>query len=169
MKALFVVKSVHHLNTLRVAEAMADVIDARIVEPAAATRALVDECDLLGLGSGVYFGMLHSELRRWAADLPSTSESKPAIVFTTSGLPFLRSIWHAPIRRRLQRLGYQVVGEFGCRGFDTVGPLWLIGGLNRRHPDQADLDRARRFAESIAARFQASATSVSGDSSSTSE
>jgi hypothetical protein len=30
-----------------------------------------------------------------------------------------------------------------------VGPLWLIGGINRRHPNTSDLDRARSFAQQL--------------------
>jgi hypothetical protein len=57
---------------------------------------------------------------------------------------------HAPLKRLLARKGFDVVGEFACRGFDTWGPLWLTGGLNRRHPDEQDCGRARAFAGRIA-------------------
>jgi len=46
--------------------------------------------------------------------------------------------------------GYEISGEFSCRGFDTWGPLWLTGGLNRKHPDDRDLQRARDFARNVA-------------------
>jgi len=69
-----------------------------------------------------------------------------AIIFSTSGLPALAGLWHRPLRRLLGRKGFDVVGEFACRGFDTWGPLWLTGGLNASHPDERDLARARAFA-----------------------
>lgn len=59
--------------------------------------------------------------------------------------------------RALQRAGSEIVGEFACRGWDTVGPLWLIGGINRRHPDERDIQRARDFAQSLSARMQSAA------------
>ena len=65
-------------------------------------------------------------------------------------LPFLAELWHAPLRRLLARKGFRVVGEFACRGFDTWGPLWLTGGLNRAHPDDRDLARAEKFAAGLA-------------------
>jgi hypothetical protein len=49
----------------------------------------------------------------------------------------------------LERKGFDVVGEFHCRGFDSWGPLWLAGGINRRHPDAQDLDRAADFARRL--------------------
>ena len=45
--------------------------------------------------------------------------------------------------------GYDVMAEFSCRGFDTWGPLWLTGGLNKKHPDERDIQRARDFAQRI--------------------
>jgi hypothetical protein len=72
--------------------------------------------------------------------------TKPAFVFSTSGLPFLAKLWHGPLKKLLARKGFEVVGEFSCRGFDTWGPLWLTGGLNWRQPNERDLARAREFA-----------------------
>ena len=58
-------------------------------------------------------------------------------------------IYHRPLRRALEKKGFEVVGEFSCRGYDTFGALCLIGGLNRKHPDEQDLLRAERFAEQL--------------------
>jgi len=41
------------------------------------------------------------------------------------------------------------VGEFSCRGWDTNGWLEKIGGINKGHPNEKDLERARRFAERL--------------------
>jgi hypothetical protein len=40
--------------------------------------------------------------------------------------------------------------------------LWLVGGINRRHPDARDLDRAAAFARTIRGRFDAAARSGAG-------
>jgi flavodoxin len=64
------------------------------------------------------------------------------------------------MRRLLARKGFAVLGEFACRGFDTWGPLWLTGGLNKSHPDDRDLDRARRFANEIARKAWSAETLV---------
>ena len=73
--------------------------------------------------------------------------AKPAFLFTTSGLSCLWKLWHAPFKKELAKKGFDVVGEFHCRGFDSWGPLWLTGGINRRHPDEQDLRRAAEFAD----------------------
>lgn len=146
-RVLILCTSVHHQNTARVARAMADVLRADVARPEDVPFTSVAEYDLVGFGSGVYYGRMHPALGDWLRGLPDGSApSRPAFVFSTSGLSFLAKAWHAPLRRLLERKGFDVVAEFSCRGFDSWGPLWLAGGLNRTHPDERDLGRARAFA-----------------------
>jgi flavodoxin len=150
-KPLILGKSIHHHNTAQIARVMAEVLDADIAYPEEFPYTSLHSFGLVGFGSGVYYGKLHSSLYDWLRGLPDCSvPSKMAFVFSTSGLPFLWRAWHAPLKRLLGQKGFEVVGEFSCRGFDTWGPLWLAGGLNRKHPDERDLERAREFARSLA-------------------
>lgn len=146
-RTLIICKSVHHGNTAKVAQAIGDVLHAQIFAPEDVPCARLDDYDLIGLGSGIYFGRFHSALRRWVRELPiGPPHGRRAFVFSTSGLPFLWRVWHWPLKSLLMKKGCDVIGEFHCRGFDTVGPLWLVGGINRRHPDERDLERAASFA-----------------------
>lgn len=150
LRTLIICKSVHHQNTAKVAHVMAEVLQADMVAPEDATHEMVQDYNLLGLGSGIYFGRFHSALRKWVRSLPvEPSERRQAFVFSTSGLAFLWPAWHWPLKVQLGKRGVAVVAEFHCRGFDTVGPLWLLGGLNRQHPDQADLNNAAAFARAL--------------------
>lgn len=38
-----------------------------------------------------------------------------------------------------------ILGEFGCFGWNTYGPFRLIGGLAKGHPDAADKANALAF------------------------
>jgi flavodoxin len=158
-KCLILCKSVHHGNTAEVARALAagfrfaGVLDDDVITaaPEAVPFTSLTDCRLIGLGSGVYYGRTHESLFDWLGGLPdATVATVPAFVFSTSGLPFLAKLWHWPLKTLLARKGFEVVGEFSCRGFDTWGPLWFAGGLNRRHPDEQDLERAREFARKLA-------------------
>jgi flavodoxin len=42
-----------------------------------------------------------------------------------------------------------MVGEFHCKGWDTYGPLKLVGGHNKGQPNEEDLKNAEIFAESV--------------------
>ena len=146
-KTVIICKSVHHGNTLQVARAIADVLHAEIVVPEEFPYTSLGDADLVGLGSGIYYGGMHAALREWVRGLPAAAaDGRRAFLFSTAGLPFLWRTWHRRLRDDLERKGFDVVGEFHCRGFDSWGPLWLAGGINRRHPDAWDLRRATEFA-----------------------
>ncbi len=149
-QAVILCKSVHHGSTAKVARVMAGTLQAEVVEPDEFPYTSLKSVGLLGLGSGVYYGRMHPALFEWLRGLPDTTTvTCPAFVFSTSGLPFLCKLWHAPLIRELSRKGFEVLGDFHCRGHDSWGPLWLAGGINKHHPDGRDLDRARQFAAGI--------------------
>lgn len=143
-----VVTSTHHGNTRKVAEAIATVMRAELLTPEQATGDRLSEYDLVGFGSGIYFGRHDPLLRRLVKS--STQLPPSAFVFSTAGLPWLSRLFHWPLRHALEKRGCRVIGEFSCRGWDTVGPLFLMGGINRRHPDDRDLQRATEFANRLA-------------------
>lgn len=147
-KTLIICVSFHHGNTRRVAEAMANELGATILTPDEVSLELLDDYDLVGWGSGIYFGTHAESLRRLAASLPS--KLRQTFIFSTAGLPFLRSWFHSSLRGTLLARGCTVLGEFSCRGWDTVGPLAWFGGIDRNHPNEKDLQRARTFASSLA-------------------
>jgi flavodoxin len=156
---LIVCKSVHHHNTWQLAECLAEVLAADVVEPEAVTSEQISRYDLIGFGSGVYYGRMHPTLlevlrclRRRKGD--GHGSGVAAFVFSTSGLPVFSRLWHWPLKVRLAREAVPVIGEFACRGFDSWGPLFLIGGLNRHHPDARDLEQARRFARRLLATWE---------------
>jgi flavodoxin len=149
MKTLIVLKSIHHHNTERIAAAMAEVLAADVRSPEEVDQATLEAYDLIGLGSGIYYARFHSELRSWSQRHRAARPGQKAFIFTTSGLPFLYRLYHYPLRQRLIRNGFDVVADFHCSGHDTFGPLWLFGGLHRRHPNADDLSRAAEFGKSL--------------------
>ena len=44
----------------------------------------------------------------------------------------------------LRRRGASVPGKVSCRGLDTFGPLAAFGGIAKKHPSAADLQKVRR-------------------------
>ncbi len=123
---------------------MASVLGAECASPVECPYSRLAGCDILGVGSGSYYGRIHEELLEWVHGLPEAGGGKfPIFIFTTSGLPFPAKLWHRPLKKSFAGKGYEVIGEFACRGFDTWGPLRLTGGLNWRHPNERDLQRTR--------------------------
>jgi hypothetical protein len=143
LRVALVCASKHHGNTRRIAAAMAIAAGAVLLTPEQVEADGLREFDLVGFGSGVYFGRPDRRLRRLIAALPQLPPS--AFVFTTSGLPWLWRLYHFGLRRRLRSRGCRVTGDFACAGWDTVGPLAGIGGLHRRRPNADDCLRAEHF------------------------
>ena len=66
MKSLIVLFSYNHNNTQKVAEVMAKVLDAEIKSPQQSNPEELKQYDLVGFGSGIYFGKHHKELLEFA-------------------------------------------------------------------------------------------------------
>ncbi len=43
----------------------------------------------------------------------------------------------------------KILGDYGCQGYDTYGPLKLLGGISKGHPDQTDLRNAIEFYDNL--------------------
>ena len=149
MKALVVCVSVSHGNTRKVANAIAGVLGADVVQPEEVRPAEVPGYDLIGIGSGIYAMTFHPRVWRFARSLPR-SPGKPVFLFATSGGG---ELWWRPAAAAMAALlrskGYRVVGTFSCRGWDTWLPLRLVGGINKGQPADADIAAAREFATKL--------------------
>ena len=49
------------------------------------------------------------------------------------------------IREALAGTNANILGEFGCLGFDTFGPFKLVGGIAKNHPTASEIHSAVSF------------------------
>jgi len=150
MKALLIYISVHHGNTERVAKVMANILDADLLQVKQVDASMLEQYDLIGFGSGIFFGRHHKSLLDFADRLPMLRDKK-AFIFSTSGLRKIQFIhnFDKPLKEKLQRKGFDIIGEFSCRGFDTSWAAMIVGGINRDRPNAKDLKKAEDFARKI--------------------
>ena len=160
MKSLIVVHSYHHNNTLKVAQAMAKVLDADVKSPQETVPDELGQYDLVGFGSGIDSGKHYKEILDFADALPQVAEKK-AFIFSTCGAPmkFMEldktefTIYvtenHSSLREKLQSKGYMIVDEFSCAGFNTNSFNKLFGGINKGRPNAEDLKHAEEFAQNL--------------------
>ena len=146
MKSVIVYSSVHHGNTAKVARTMADVLGAVLVKTGETPPQALDVYDLIGFGSGIYFGAHHKELLALVESLPPM-KGKKAFIFSTSGRGGPR--YHRRLKEKLLAKDFLVIGEFSCKGFDTYALLKIFGGINKGKPDQDDLQEAGLFARRL--------------------
>jgi len=150
MKALIIYISVHHGNTERVAKVMANILDADLLQMKQVDASMLEQYDLIGFGSGIYFGKHHKSLLDFVDMLPMP-RNKKAFVFSTSGLRKIQFIhnFDKPLKEKLQQKGFDIIGEFSCRGLDTYRAAKLVGGVNKGRPNAEDLKQAEDFASGL--------------------
>ena len=103
-KTLLVYKSVHHQNTAHIARELAGVLGADCAAPAECPYSRLAGYELLGVGSGVYYGRVHDELLQWVRGLPEQyAEQLRVLIFLTSGLPMFAKLWHWPVKNVLAK------------------------------------------------------------------
>ena len=143
MKTLIIYASIHNGNTEKIARTMAEALDAKLVKPNEIKINELSEYDLIGFGSGIYFGKHHKSLLDLVSKL-QLQNNKKAFIFSTRGL-FPMSLCHKIFKKQLLGKGFNIIGEFSCKGFDDYGPFKLIGGINKNKPDEKNLDNAKKF------------------------
>ena len=150
MKALVIYVSVHHGSTEKVAKVMANVLDGGLLHVKQVDASMLEQYDLIGFGSGIYFGKHHKSLLDFADTLPIL-RNKKAFIFSTSGLRKMRFVhdFSKSLKGKLQRKGFDVIGEFSCRGFDTSWAAMTVGGINKGRHNSRDLKRAEDFARAL--------------------
>ncbi len=148
---LIVLISYFHHNTEKIANAIAEVLDAKILKPREVSPQELGKYKLVGFGSGIYDYKQHKSLFDLAEKLLQTAGQK-VFLFSTCGVPALFTNEkmfkdnHAPLRGILESKGYEIVGEFACAGYNTNGFLKYFGGINKGRPNNKDLERAGDFA-----------------------
>ena len=154
VKSLVVVFSYHHKNTEKIANVIAKVLDAPVTTPQQVNPEELQEYSLVGFGSGIYSATFDRSVLDLVDKLPQAN-NRNAFIFSTYGAPafianreFVEKN-HEQTREKLRAKGYEVIGEFGCAGWNTNSFLKYFGGLNKGRPDAEDLKNAGAFARKM--------------------
>lgn len=142
MKILIVVKSKHQDNTMKIAEAMSEVAPVTITEIENVQHYKFSEYDIVGFGSGIYYGKHDKELFKLIENV--SDEKAYSFVFSTSGTKNFDKNNSALIKL-LERKNKIVLGSFGCLGLDKFFIFSLFGGINKEHPNMDDYEAAQAF------------------------
>jgi len=142
LKTLIVYYSEHHGNTKKVARAMAEVLNAELLKTQDIDLGIISQHDLIGFGSGIYWGRHHKQLFDIIDKLPNQI-SKKAFIFSTSGAVNKSMSFHEHLKSKLSKKGFEIIGEFSCLGFDTA---ISESGINKGKPNDKDLNKAKEFA-----------------------
>ena len=147
MKTAILYASVHHGNTKKVAEAMAEALSAELFDLTKQGNVDISGYDLIGLASGIFYANMHKAVRKFAEETEFRPGQK---VFLVCSCGMDSKDFTKKVRKTLEDKQVEVLDSFRCRGFDTFGPLVLIGGIAKGRPNAEDLERAREYARNLA-------------------
>lgn len=146
MKSIIIYESVHHGNTEKIAKVIGEVLDAELIKPKDVDIDVLKDYDLVGFGSGIFYSKFHKSILALVQKLNDGNNNK-AFIFSTSGQGKEQS--NDSLKKGLTYKGFEVIGSFACKGFDTFGPFKLIGGIAKGRPNDKDIVNAKKFAEDL--------------------
>ena len=148
MKTAICYYSRHHGNTLAVLDAMTEGCNVDLIDVTVRMAVRLDQYDRIGFASGIYFSKFSPVVVNFARQyLP---EGREVFFVYTYGAP--KVSLPGNITAAAKEKGCRILGQFGCRGYDTFGPFKLIGGLAKGHTDAQDLKKAKQFFEGLGCR-----------------
>lgn len=142
---LIIYYSYHHGNTKKITSAMEGVSTAEACAIDKIGTVNIENYEIIGFGSGIAYGKHYAKLLNAVDQL--NWQGKNVFVFSTSGTGNKK--YNSTLIELLKNAGASVIGDFTCKGYDTVGPFKLIGGVSKGHPDNDDITAAKQFIQSI--------------------
>ena len=133
------------MNTKKLVDAIAAKHELTLIEAKEAAGFDLSSFDLIGLATGIY-------AFRVSPDIQSVAESclpkgKRVFLIYTCAMP--KESYQKPVVAAVEKSGCEFVGTFLCQGYNTFGPLKLIGGTSKGKPDENDLAAAVSFFETL--------------------
>ncbi|HHW11307.1 MAG TPA: flavodoxin [Firmicutes bacterium] len=145
-KAAIAYFSRHHGNTKKLLDAIKDSADIELIDVVEHDKADLTGYGIIGFASGTYFGKFNKRVVEFARNnLPS---NKQVFLINTYGL---RAANTKEMEQIINERSGRLLGTYGCRGYDTFGPLKMIGGIAKGHPDENEVKGAVEFFRKIMA------------------
>ncbi|UTC74898.1 flavodoxin [Treponema sp. OMZ 792] len=148
-KTVIIYASIHHKNTEKLLTEISKEIEIDIFNINKIKEVDFSKYETIGFASGIYMGKFHQSiytfLENHEADIP-----KKTFVLCTSGIG--KGRYAKKFSSYLQDKGFEVLGAFECKGFDTYGLFKFFGGLAKGHPNTKDIENAVAFVKNLEAK-----------------
>ncbi len=138
--------SSHHGNTKKILDALKEADpDLVLIDVTKRREADLTVFDTVGFASGIYYLKYAEQVLNFArVNLhPYTN----VFFIATAGNP-TGGIFNA-ISDITKEKHCTELGRFACPGFDTFGPLRLVGGIQKGHPNENELKQAVEFYQEL--------------------
>ncbi len=150
MKTAIIYESKHHGNTKKVCDAIAKSQGVKLFDAEAIKGDFPwDEYDMIGFASGISFSKFYNHVTKIASKVPAGKKTFYIYTCAKNDKDFA-----ADIKAIAEANGAIILGTYGCRGFNTFGPLKLIGGMNKSNPDKDELQAAVEFYKDMETKYE---------------
>ena len=144
-KTAIIYASKHHGNTYKLVKAISNNYDIFLIDAEILHDADLSSYDLIGFASGIDFSKFYPSVENFLKDnLPKNKK-----VFFLYTCARKNAKFSEGMKKEALNKDAIIIGEYCCRGFNTYGPWKIIGGMNKNHPSQEELENAILFYESL--------------------
>ena len=98
--------------------------------------------EAIGFASGIFYLKFAKPVDKLFKRALASGVQKLFFIYTAGAV---NAGFEKSLRSKTEQSGKICMGIFGCKGFDTFGPLKLIGGLNKGRPNEDDFKNAIDF------------------------
>lgn len=141
MKTAIIYYSKHHGNTKKLLDALAQKNEVTLIDVTNNPTTDLSEYDCIGFASGIYYSKFQKKLLEYAEKY--MPDNKKSFFIYTYGVK--KEGYTNAITDAVSKHNADILGDFGCLGFNTFGPFKLIGGIAKGHPDNTDIENALSF------------------------
>ena len=146
MKTGIAYYSAHHGNTKKLLDAIKDTDEnLTLIDVTDKHEVDLNGYDRIGFASGIYYSSFAKQVLNFArVNLPTQKE---VFFIATCGAP--RKSYFSAIRQIIKDKQCKELGEYLCLGFDTFGPFKLVGGIQKGHPTEEEIQKAVAFYQGL--------------------
>lgn len=146
MTTAIIYYSKHHGNTKKLLDAIAAADpEVELVDATEKHELDLRRYDRIGFASGIYYNKFAEQVISFAkVNLPLEKE---VFFIATAGNP-TKSCFNS-IAAVTEEKHAKELGRYISKGFDTYGPFKLVGGLQKGHPTEDEIQGAVEFYKSL--------------------
>ena len=144
-KIAIIYASTHHGNTYKLVEAIVEKYPVTCIDATKTHQADLSSYDVIGFASGIDFGKFYEPVEQFLIEnLPENKKIFFLYTCAKTSERFTKSM-----QMEASKKNAVILGEYGCRGYNTYGPWKIIGGMNKNHPTNEEIAEAIKFFETM--------------------
>ncbi len=146
MKTAIAYYSKHHGNTKKLLDAIKEYDPAvELIDVTERHEVNLTDYDRIGFASGIYMTKFAEQLLTFArVNLPP---QKDVFFIATAGNPM--DMYFKSIKEVAESKQCREIGRYQCLGHDSFGPFKIVGGIQKGHPNESELQAAVKFYKNL--------------------